>query len=191
MVGIDVMRFLKLCVLFASALWATAAVVHAKPPVTFTGVVTHVSDGDTLWVRPAGGAVTGDKVGAKGPAGAGDAVKIRFQGIDAPEICQSGGAAAQAALKARVLRQTVTVQSSRFDDYGRMLARIDVGTTQGADDLGAWMVSQGHAWSYRYRNSPGPYAAQEQAARAAKRGVWAVPGAIEPSVFRKQRGSCR
>jgi micrococcal nuclease len=160
-----------------------AAQTHAKLPSSFTGVVTHVSDGDTLWVRPAN-------------AGwGGDTVKIRFQGIDAPEFCQSGGAAAQAALKARALRQTVTVQSGRFDDYGRMLARIHLGATkttdQGGDDLGAWMVSQGYAWSYRYRNSPGPYAAQEQTARAAQRGVWATPGAIEPRVFRKQHGSCK
>lgn len=173
----DVMRYLTISVLCAAALWAAAA-VHAKPPSTFTGVVTHVSDGDTLWVR-------------RSSVGDSDAVKLRFHGIDAPEICQAGGAAAQAALKARVLRQRVTVQSSRFDDYGRMLARIDVGTTQGADDLGAWMVSQGHAWSYRYRNRPGPYAAQEKTARAAQRGVWAVPGAIEPRVFRKQHGTCR
>jgi micrococcal nuclease len=147
--------------------------VQAKPASgPLQGVVTHVTDGDTLWVRLAGEA---------------DSVKVRFQGIDAPEICQAGGSASLAALKTKVLRQTVQLQTSRYDDYGRMLARVRL---QG-DDVGAWMVQQGQAWSYRYRNSPGPYAVQEQAARAAKRGVWAVPNSVEPRLFRQQHGTCK
>jgi micrococcal nuclease len=160
--------------------WAPS--VHAKPgrasQEVLTGVVTHVTDGDTLWVKLAGHSSSQNND---------DSVKVRFQGIDAPEICQSGGDASLAALKAKVLHQTVQLQTSRYDDYGRMLARVGM---QG-DDVGAWMVERGQAWSYRYRNSPGPYAAQEQTARAARRGVWAVPGAVEPRVFRKQHGSCK
>ena len=154
-----------------SACFALGA--QAKPASSpLQGVVTHVTDGDTLWVRLAGET---------------EAVKVRFQGIDAPEICQAGGSASLAALKTKVLRQTVQLQTSRYDDYGRMLARVRL---QG-DDVGAWMVEQGQAWSYRYRNSPGPYAVQEQAARVAKRGVWAVPGSVEPRLFRQQHGSCK
>jgi micrococcal nuclease len=141
-----------------------------------TGVVTYVTDGDTLWVKLAGPG-SDDK----------DSVKVRFQGIDAPEICQAGGDASLAALKAKVLHQTVQLQTNRYDDYGRMLARVSMN----GDDVGAWMVERGQAWSYRYRNSPGPYATQEQTARAARRGVWAVQGAVEPRVFRKQHGSCK
>jgi micrococcal nuclease len=154
-----------------SACFALGA--QAKPATgTLKGVVTHVTDGDTLWVRLAGET---------------DSVKVRFQGIDAPESCQAGGDASLAALKTKVLHQTVQLQTGRYDDYGRMLARVRM---QGID-VGEWMVQQGQAWSYRYRNSPGPYAAQEQAARAAKRGVWAVPGSVEPRLFRQQHGSCK
>ena len=162
-------------VFIAGFVWCSCftPVAHAKPPAgQLQGVVTHVTDGDTLWVRLAGET---------------EAVKVRFQGIDAPEICQAGGSASLAALKTKVLRQTVQLQTSRYDDYGRMLARVRL---QG-DDVGAWMVEQGQAWSYRYRNSPGPYAVQEQAARVAKRGVWAVPGSVEPRLFRQQHGSCK
>ncbi len=155
-----------------------ATSVQARPQrasqEALTGVVTYVTDGDTLWVKLAGH--TSD-----------DSVKVRFQGIDAPEICQAGGDASLAALKAKVLHQTVQLQTSRYDDYGRMLARVRMN----GDDVGAWMVERGQAWSYRYRNSPGPYATEEQTARAAKRGVWAVQGAMEPRVFRKQHGSCK
>ena len=156
--------------------------VQAKPQranqEVLTGVVTYVTDGDTLWVKLAGH--TSD-----------DSVKVRFQGIDAPEICQAGGDASLAALKAKVLQQTVQLQTSRYDDYGRMLARVHVGSGTASIDVGAWMVERGQAWSYRYRNSPGPYATQEQTARAARRGVCAVQGAVEPRVFRKQHGSCK
>ena len=145
---------------------------YAKPPAgVLSGQVTHVSDGDTLWVRLAANS---------------QSVKVRFQGIDAPEICQTGGDASLAVLKAKLLNQTVELQTSRYDDYGRMLARVQLK----GDDVGAWMVQQGQAWSYRYRNSAGPYTSQEQAARAAKRGLWAVQGATEPRSFRKQHGPC-
>jgi micrococcal nuclease len=172
------------------SLLCSAATVQAKPRSgelkgELKGVVTHVSDGDTLWVRLAAGERS---------------VKVRFQGIDAPEICQTGGPQSLAALKAKVQGQTVTLQTNRYDDYGRMLARVSlslsvgVGTGKGSNlarqDLGAWMVERGQAWSYRYRNNPGPYAPQEQAARTAKLGLWSTPGALEPRAFRKQHGSC-
>jgi len=153
----------------ALAAWA----VHAD---TLTAVVTYVTDGDTLWVQLPGES---------------RAVKLRFQGIDAPELCQDGGAASKAALAAKVLHRTVQLSTNqRRDDYGRLLARVSVGTGAKAQDVGAWMVQQGQAWSYRYRRSLGPYASQEQAAQAAKRGLWAMPAPIEPRVFRKRHGSC-
>jgi micrococcal nuclease len=135
------------------------------------GVVTYVSDGDTLWVRLADG---------------GEPVKVRFQGIDAPESCQAWGAQATQALKAKALHQEVSLNTRARDDYGRWLARVQMGD----DDLGAWMVLQGHAWSYHYRRSFGPYAAQETTARNAKRGLWAA-AAQEPREFRRQHGSCK
>ncbi len=145
---------------------------QARQPIgVLKGEVTHVTDGDTLWVRLAAG---------------GEPVKVRFQGIDAPEICQPGGQPSLAALKAKVLHQTIELQTSRHDDYGRVLARVRLN----GDDVGAWMVLQGQAWSYRYRNNPGPYADEQRTARTARRGVWAVQGAVEPRVFRGQHGSC-
>ncbi|MES2360572.1 MAG: thermonuclease family protein [Pseudomonadota bacterium] len=137
----------------------------------WSGKVTYVTDGDTVWVQPAQG---------------GRPVKIRIQGIDAPEICQAGGAAARAALKSRVLEQTVSISPKRLDDYGRVLANVD---WQG-QDIGRWMVSTGHAWSYSYRRNPGPYAAEQSQAAAARRGLFAGSAAENPRRFRQRHGSC-
>lgn len=136
------------------------------------GVVTHVTDGDTIWVRP---------------AGAGSAVQVRLQGIDAPEICQAFGAQARDALAARVLHRPVQVAVVTKDIYQRSVGRVSL---QG-QDIGAWMVAGGHAWSAHYQRRAGPYAQEEAAARNARRGLWLAAAPLEPRLFRKRHGSCR
>jgi len=138
---------------------------------TFAGVVTYVTDGDTLWVQPdAGGAVK----------------KLRIDGIDAPEICQAGGDASRDTLSRHALRQRVSVVVRRYDVYGRGLARIEL---QGRD-LGGQMVRLGQAWSYRWRRDAGPYAVEEAAARQSRAGLFASGVPVRPRDFRKQHGSC-
>ena len=144
------------------------------------GVVTFVSDGDTLMVRPALG---------------GAPVKIRLDGLDAPEICQAHGMASRQALQSRVMGQSVNVQGRRRDNYGRVLARISrqrdtAGQAGSRDDVGEWMVRQGHAWSHRFRRDAGPYAAQEAEAKAAQRGLFEDARALQPRDFRKRHGPC-
>lgn len=146
-----------------------AQATAAKP--AWLGTVTYVTDGDTLWVRPQRG---------------GAPRSIRVDGMDAPEICQQHGETARSVLAAHVLGQQVQVRGRRADDHGRLLARI---TLQG-QDVGAWMVSQGQAWSYRYRRNAGPYAAQEAQARAHRRGLFADARPERPREFRKRHGSC-
>ena len=156
--------------LVAAALLLSACAAPAAPR-SFSGVVTHVGDGDSLWVRPASG---------------GAPLAVRLQGIDAPEICQPHGMVARDALARRVLNQPVTVSTRGKDDYDRWLARVQ----HGGDDVGGWMVAHGHAWSYRRRGDAGPYAGQQAQARRARVGLWSQPGAIEPRLFRQQ-GGCR
>jgi endonuclease YncB( thermonuclease family) len=156
--------------LVLAALLGPAGVASAAPR-SFAGVVTSVSDGDTVRVRPASG---------------GAPVVVRLEGIDAPEICQPHGPQAQAALASLLLRRPVTVHARRHDDYDRLLGRVQL---QG-DDAGAWMVERGHAWSYRHRGDAGPYAAEQSRARQGRRGLWASPHPVEPRSFRRQQGSC-
>lgn len=133
--------------------------------------VTRVPDGDTLWVKPAAG---------------GSYRKLRIDGVDAPEICQEGGVAARDALSRRLLEQTVTVTERRRDDYGRALARL----AHRGEDIGAWLVGDGWAWSYRWRHSEGPFAAEERRARAAQKGIFGNPSPEEPRYFRRRNGPC-
>lgn len=155
----------------ARAVLAAGLLGLALPCTAFEGVVTRVTDGDTLWVRPAEG---------------GKPRKLRVQGIDAPERCQLWGREATAQLTELVQGQTVRAQEGPFDDHGRRLVRL----YRGDLDIGAWMVRQGHAWSYRYRRDPGPYAAEELDARRARRGLFADPAAVPPREFRRTHGPC-
>lgn len=137
----------------------------------FSGQVTHVSDGDTLWVKPPGSAAPR---------------KLRLQGLDAPELCQSGGEASREALESLLANKVVQVTVKYQDVYGRGLAQVKVG----GQDVGALMVLAGQAWSSRWHRSLGPYATQESQAKAARRGVFANAGAELPRDFRQRVGSC-
>jgi endonuclease YncB( thermonuclease family) len=133
--------------------------------------VTRVFDGDTLWVRP----LTGGRYR-----------KLRLDGIDAPEICQSGGVASREALAAMVSAQDVRVEVRRYDDYGRALVHLSVG----GEDVSARLVSAGHAWSYRWRRSLGPYAQEEEVARKHRKGLFSDPAPELPRDFRRRHGPC-
>lgn len=159
------MRSLLVVALLACSLPALAAGTRS-----YEGTVSHISDGDSLWVRPQHG---------------GPAQELRIEGIDAPELCQPEGPQAREAL-ARLLHQRVRVRTRARDDYGRALARIE---WQGRD-VGAWMVSGGHAWSYRFRGNAGPYAEEERLARQGRRGLWRQAAPMEPRVFRQFHGPC-
>jgi micrococcal nuclease len=151
----------------AALLLALAAPAGAR---ALHGRVTYVTDGDTIWVRP-----------VDGPA-----VQVRLQGIDAPEICQAFGVQARDALASRLLYRQVELDVRAQDAYERTLARVSL---QG-QDVGAWLVAGGWAWSSSFRHRAGPYAQQEKDAREARRGLWAGEAPLEPRSFRKQHGSC-
>jgi micrococcal nuclease len=135
------------------------------------GTVSYVGDGDTLYLRVAGG---------------GAPIAIRLLDIDAPEICQEHGREAKAALAKLVLRQSVRALTKGEDDYGRTLARIE----HRGEDVGAALVRDGHAWSMTFRRKPGPYAELESEARHHHRGLWAGRTPEEPRSFRKRFGRC-
>ena len=137
-----------------------------------TGMVTRVVDGDTLWVKTSVGA---------------QLLKVRIQGIDAPEICQPGGEKARDALRQRVLGQSVTVTSGAHDAYGRTIGTVHM---QG-QDMGRWLVAQGHAWVYTYRSKKALYADEFSQAQNARQGVFSIGQAEEPRLFRKRHGSCQ
>ena len=159
--------------------WSVLASVGAAPAhnvpangeVLLGAVVLRVVDGDSLWVRPPGGAP----------------LRLRVSGVDAPEVCQRHGREARDALATRLQGKKVRVTLQHKDTYDRWLARVE-----GPDgDVGAWLVGQGHAWSMRWHNNPGPYAVQEGAARKARRGLFSEPRPEPPRDFRRRHGPCQ
>jgi endonuclease YncB( thermonuclease family) len=112
--------------------------------------------------------------------------ELRLEGIDAPEYRQSCrdhggvevacGRQARRALAAMLARGQVSCAISRPDRYGRGLARC----RQGEADINAALVRQGHAVAY------GDYRAEEDEARAAGRGLWAL-SFERPEAWRRDR----
>lgn len=137
----------------------------------FRGVVSHVTDGDTVWVRPDDGAPP---------------EQVRIEGIDAPEICQAFGPESRDALAQRLLHRHVTVVARAEDDYRRTIARLRLGRA----DVGKWMVANGYAWSYQFRGDAGPYRREEMRARSRRLGLWQQGETERPRDFRVRHGSC-
>jgi endonuclease YncB( thermonuclease family) len=134
--------------------------------------VSWVMDGDTLLLVP-----EGQK----------EAIKVRVDGIDAPETCQPGGEASRDAMIRLAMRKTVELRQFGHDHYGRQVAQVRSGDV----DLGAEMVRTGMAWAYRYRVGVGPYAKLQKRAQQDRRGLFgASETAMSPAVFRKFHGSC-
>jgi micrococcal nuclease len=144
----------------------------AQSQTLSSGIVTYVADGDTVYVR----------LSEHMPS-----VPLRLLGIDAPEICQEGGQAARQALQALLQDQPVTFLRQHTDGYGRELATV---YWQGQDVARA-LVERGMAWSYRFGRDPGPYAREQQLARAAGLGLFAQPNPEPPHRFRQRHGSCK
>ena len=161
----------RLCTcLLICGLWGSSL---AQAGETWSGWVSWVMDGDTVMlVRP----------------GHSEPVKLRLDGVDAPESCQPGGMASRDELIRLVLRKQVQVTNSGPDSYGRQIGRLSV---EGVD-VGAELVRSGMAWAYRFRTGRGPYAALQREAQKEKKGLFSAPEtAMSPSVFRRFHGACQ
>lgn len=166
------MRTTRLLLTAALALGLAHAALAQKaaPPRTLQGLVTHVSDGDTLTLTPPGQAP----------------MQVRLRDIDAPEICQPWGEEAKRALADLALNKVATLQPSGKDRFGRTVGALLI------DDLNVsrFMVENGHAWSTRSRWDQGPLVKQEKMARALTRGLHGQGGAVQPWEWRRTRGAC-
>lgn len=152
----------------------STATVRTTGRTPWLGIVTYVIDGDTVQVRALEG---------------GRPATIRINGIDAPEICQSGGAMARHELMQRVLHKEVLIYGKAQDAYGRLVAQIALK----GEDQGRWMVANGFAWASRYRNNASAYMTQQRTAQVSSLGIFSAAAEvlpIYPAIFRKAHGSC-
>jgi endonuclease YncB( thermonuclease family) len=102
--------------------------------------------------------------------------RIRLYGIDAPEsdqLCKENGQRYRCGQKAAIALsdfigwRTVSCRQRDTDRYGRIVALCSVSD----QDLGTWLVSNGHALAYRKYSLD--YVGAERAAAAARIGIWA------------------
>lgn len=133
-----------------------------------TGRIVRVLDGDTVEI------LVGDI-----------STRVRLNGIDAPEKNQPFGQRSRQALTDIVAGKTVLALGDRRDQYGRLLATLMIN----GSDINAMQVYSGMAWVYRYQgNATVPaYLRYEQEAKIARRGLWALKDAIEPSFWRREQ----
>lgn len=101
--------------------------------------------------------------------------RIRFHGIDAPEVRQkcemngrqwNCGEAATKALTDVIRDKEVSCSKRDVDRYKRIIAVCRVGSLE----LNAWMVENG--WAVAYRRYSKDYINDEQKAKIGRRGIW-------------------
>ncbi len=108
-------------------------------------------------------------------------IKVRLEGIDAPELGQPFGKASKQAMSDLVFDKVVTLQISGKDRYQRTLAVVMVGGVNANLEL----VRLGLAWRYdRYSQDAALLSAQNEA-KGVKRGLWADGEPVPPWEWRR------
>lgn len=138
---------------------------------SLTGKVIKVADGDTITV------LAPNK----------DWVKVRLEGIDAPEKSQEFGEASRLALSALVAGKIVEVFSTGEDRYGRTLGWVEVDGI----DVNRRMVADGLAWQYTKYNSETELAQLQAEAKRSRNGLWKAPNEPMPPWEYRDLGSDR
>jgi endonuclease YncB( thermonuclease family) len=149
-------RLMVCMVLFCASGWAQS--------VEFSARVIAVFDGDTVLVK-------------RGK----ELVKIRLAEIDAPEKDQVFGETSKRSLSDMVLDKHVKIKSQAMDQYGRLVAYLNVGGM----NVNAEQIRRGMAWEYSHFHSNKELIALQEEARQAPRGLWALNNPIPPWEWRK------
>ena len=115
-------------------LWVSQLQLHSQVGEVFSGEVVGVTDGDTVRVMR-------DRT----------PVRVRLDGIDAPETRQPFFQRAKQLTSSFVFGQVARVEVRDIDQYGRLVARVYVDEL----DLSLALVEQGLAWHFtRYSRRP-------------------------------------
>lgn len=172
---------LKSSIVFAFMLCALPVTV-TQPPAEkavneeLAGKVVSIADGDTITI------LTAEK----------KQVKIRFNGIDAPERGQPFGTNSKQFVSGLIGEKTVRVVTHGEDRYGRTIGDIYARpeTQDGSNPevhFNFMMVANGYAWHYvRYAPDNKELAEAEKQARELKLGLWADASPVAPWDWRKQ-----
>jgi endonuclease YncB( thermonuclease family) len=109
-------------------------------------------------------------------------IRIRMDGIDAPEKGMPFSKASKRYLGELCLAQTIKVLISEEDQYGRT---IGFSYLEDERELSHEMLKAGLAWHYKQYNSDPELAALENEARQAQIGLWKDKNPMAPWTNRK------
>lgn len=148
---------------FAACL-ALAEATAKDAPQTVTGRVVGVHDGDSITVLAPGN----------------EQLKVRLEGIDAPELKQAFSRQSKQALSDLVFGKSVVLQVTGKDRYKRTLAVVMV------DGMNAnlEMVQRGMAWRFDKYSKDAALLAAQNKAKAGKLGLWRDPEPVAPWEWR-------
>jgi|GEM_PF-2102627 len=130
--------------------------------------VLKVSDGDTYQLLDTR---TNEKV------------KVRLFGVDAPEKKQAYGLNSLAFASDLVKGKKVNLRPHAKDQYGRTVAEIILADGRNINEE---LLRNGCVWHYKQYSKDPKWAAMEEEARAAKKGLWAGKRPTPPWEYRKR-----
>jgi micrococcal nuclease len=139
------------------------AVLLVDEGCNIRGKCVDVHDGDTLTV------VVDTEQGRR-------QVKVRLNGIDAPELGQPFGTRARKELAGLAFGKDCAVTSLGGDRYGRTIGQVSVA----GNDANAAMLEAGMAWHYAKYDDQQRLADLQSAAQGDRRGLWVDKSPIPP-----------
>lgn len=144
--------------------------MHAPDPLPapFNGTVIKIVDGDTYDVL-----TSGKKT-----------IRIRMNGIDAPEKKQPFGTKSKDHLGSLCFGKTVKIVPISYDRNKRLIA--DSFTDRDLN-LSRAMIRAGYAWHFKKYSKDKKMADDEEHAKKNRAGLWADNEPIAPWIFRSRR----
>lgn len=136
-----------------------------------SGTVVKVADGDTFTI------LTDQN----------EQIRVRLHGIDAPEKGQDFSQVSKQYLTDMVLHKTVELISTKKDQYGRVVAVVNVDQLIVNEE----MLKAGLAWHYKEHDKNQGWHEMELAARRGKLGLWSQRDPVPPWQFRKEKRKIR
>lgn len=111
-------------------------------------------------------------------------LRIRMEGIDAPEKGMAFYKVAKDYLAQLCFGKEVRLVKTKTDKYGRTIAKTFIDDRR---ELGLLMVEAGYAWHFKKYSSDLKLADAEIRARAAQVGLWADKTPVAPWNWRRGR----
>ena len=124
--------------------------------------------------------VDGDTIGVLRD---GREVRVRLEGIDAPETARDFSQRAKQFTSDAIFGKDVTVSVKETDQYRRLVARV----LSDSRDVSVALVEAGLAWHYVEYSNDFVLRNAEASARTRRAGLWSIPNPTPPWLFRNPR----